>query len=523
MKAVLASLAVAVLTVSGVGYAFVGRVGGDLASVGNLDLGASGNSESRGDGKKKEGFSDGALDILMVGSDSRTDAQGNTLSEQELAALHAGVDSGEENTDTIMVIRIPKDGSRATAISIPRDTYVADDEFGNMKINGVYGAHALATREKLVAENDAAHASGEPPVHTPSDIESAAVQAGRSALFNRVKSLTGIDIDHYAEIGLVGFVLLTDAVGGVDVCLNNPVNDPMSGADFPAGRQTLQGAQGLAFVRQRYELPRGDLDRIVRQQAYAASLVNKLLSSGTLTNPAKLSRISKAVERSVVLDENWDVMSLANQLSGLAGGNITFATIPVTSIDGVGDYGESIVTVDVAEVHRFFEELAKTREQTAADAPQPPAPAADGEAAPAIDPNLEIHVLNAGSISGLAAGVGAWITSQGYAVDRTANADPGIYDTTQLVAANPDDPRAIALAEQLGGIPITVNEGLDPNTLIVVTANDYAGPSDQDETDAASAAEEMAPAPVGAPGADFGEAEVSPEIDAGGDGPRCVN
>src|SRR5699024_11442885 len=106
------------------------------------------------------------------------------------------------------------------------------------------------------------------------------------------------------------------------------------------GRSTLKGSQALSFVRQRHGLPRGDLDRITRQQAYMASLVNKVLSSKTLTDPSALNRINDAVERSVVLDQGWDVMSLATQMQDLAGGNVKFQTIPVTSIDGLGDTGE---------------------------------------------------------------------------------------------------------------------------------------------------------------------------------------
>lgn len=515
-KVLVSILSVLVLLVSGTGYAFVGRVGDDLASVGNLSLG-SGNK-----GLKGEHYDDGALDILLVGSDSRTDAQGNSLSDAELAALHAGVDGGEDNTDTIMVIRIPEDGSRATAVSIPRDTYIKDPDFGNMKINGVYASHKAAVMDKLAQENVEAEAEGKSAPNSEKEIEKEGVAAGREALLAQTKRLTGIEIDHYAEVGLVGFVLLTDAVGGVDVCLNNEVDDHMSGAKFPAGEQTLTGAQGLAFVRQRYDLPRGDLDRIVRQQAYAASLVSKILSTGTLANPAKMSAISKAVERSVVIDENWDIMNLATQLSGLAGGNVTFTTIPVTSIDGIGDYGESIVTIDTAEVHRFFDELARTADPSSA-APTPSSAASPVPGAPAADPSVDVHVLNAGTIPGLASGVASWLTTAGYTVARAANAEPGIYAESQVVAANPEDPRALALAQTLGGLPVTANAGLDADTIIVVTADNYAGPSDAETANAASAQESAAADLVGTPGDDFGTAEVAPQIDAGGAGPRCVN
>ncbi|PRC57961.1 LytR family transcriptional regulator, partial [Mycobacterium sp. ITM-2017-0098] len=85
-----------------------------------------------------------------------------------------------------------------------------------------------------------------------------------------------------------GFALITDALGGVNVCLNAPVYEQLSGADFPAGWQKLNGTQALGFVRQRHDLPRGDLDRVVRQQAVMASLAHEVISSKTLSSPATL-------------------------------------------------------------------------------------------------------------------------------------------------------------------------------------------------------------------------------------------
>ena len=520
VKALVAFLSAVVIVLSGVGYFTVGKLGNDISSASNLALG--------NDGGFKDNGIDGAVDILLVGKDSRTDAKGNPLSEQELADLHAGVDEGEENTDTIMVIRIPNDGSRATAVSIPRDTYVHDSEFGNTKINAVFALHKSAAMEELAQENIEAEAEGKKPPHTEKEMEQLGTEAGRAGLISMVRTLTDVSVDHYAEVGLLGFVLLTDAVGGVDVCLNDAVDDPMSGAKFPAGRQTLHGAEGLSFVRQRYELPRGDLDRIVRQQAYMASLTSKVLDSGTLTSPGKLTKIADAVERSVVIDDDWDIMGFVTQLAGLAGGNVTFTTIPVTSITGTGDYGESVVTIDAAEVHRFMEDLAQTQEaaEESASADEPPANGATEEGDKPVAEGLNLHVLNAGTVDGMAGGIGAWLKNVGYTVERTANAQSGIYAESQVVAADANDERALALAEQLGGLPVTANEELEPDTFIVVATDDYSGPKDDSAMEEEAEAESNQVAEdqqVGTPGDDFGTAEVAPEIDAGGDGPRCVN
>lgn len=512
LKVIITFLSVLTLLITAMGYWTVGRVGSSLASAGNLGL--SDTSQSSGDKAP-----DGAVDILLVGSDSRTDAHGNQLSQDELERLNAGEFAGEDNTDTMMLIRVPNDGSQATAVSLPRDTYVHDDEFGNMKLNGVYSAHKAAFEQQAAPAENA-------------DDERAAMAAGRSGLISAVADLTGIEVDHYAEVGLLGFVLLTDAVGGVDVCLKEPVDDPMSGANFPAGVSTVDGREALAFVRQRYGLPRGDLDRIVRQQAFMASLVNKVLETGTLTNPSTLNKISNAVERSVIIDEDWDVMSFATQLSNLAGGNVTFTTIPVTAIDGIGDHGESVVTVDEQQVHAFMDHLLSDADgagdgngdHNGNDDDNHGSGLADADAhADAEGENLvemvaegaQLHILNAQAPAGTAAATGAWLDEHGYTVMDVSNANEGIYSTSQVVAADANDPRAKALAEQLGIATVTANANLEPDSIVVVVAADYDGPLIEAEL-----GQDDATATIGE---DFGSVVDAPEIDAGGDGPRCVH
>lgn len=503
-KAVLAFFSAATLLVSGVGYATVGRLGSQLSAS---ELEIQGPTRG-GKGAKKQDSLDGAVDILLVGSDSRTDAQGNPLSEEELARLNAGVSDGEINTDTIIVVRVPEDGSRATAVSIPRDTYVHTDDYGNVKINGVYAAHAEKRREDLVAAG----------IPQGPQLEQQVARAGQLGLIEAVADLTGVEVDHFAQVGLLGFALLTDAVGGVEVCLNNAVNEPLSGANFPAGRQTLDGAEALSFVRQRHDLPRGDFDRIVRQQAYMASLVQKTLSAGTLTNPARLRDLANAAERSVTLDQGWDIMAFAQQMSGLAGGDVTFTTIPVTSVNGVGDYGESIVTVDIEQVHRFMEEAVNVPEE---EAEEDSTSTSESASAAAAFRNHEAYILNAGARPGQAGAVGKHLEDQGLTVASVSNALDGVYSASQVVAADPTDPAVVELARMLGGLPITSNDELEPDSLVVVVADDYDGPAAFDESDNAEETEYAEP--IGTPGEDFGAAEIAPEFTAEGTGPRCVN
>lgn len=539
VRMVLAAVSALVLLIGAVGYKAIGQLDGRLAQTGELSLGDN---------------QDGATDILLVGIDSRTDAQGNPLSQKEIDMLNAGEEEAT-NTDTIILIRVPNDGSGATAVSLPRDTYVATQN-GNMKLNGVYGT-AKFEEEQKIAERRTEPVDAE---QEKSD-EEASKQAGRQALIHSVADLTGITVDHYAEIGLLGFVLLTDAVGGVDVCLKEKVNEPLSGANFPKGRSTLKGSQALSFVRQRHGLPRGDLDRITRQQAYMASLVNKVLSSKTLTDPSALNRINDAVERSVVLDQGWDVMSLATQMQDLAGGNVKFQTIPVTSIDGVGDMGESIVTVDVDQVHEFFNELLGE------DAPDDGGDKAtkdkdkDGPIEDYDAEDYRVNVFNASNIPGVAANVSELTRNYGYKEGEVGNSEETGVSESQVNAKDKNDPAARGLAKQLGGLEIVEDPSLDDKELSVTLAGTYTGPGsvpgtaplvEPNDPNAGTLTEGMRDldgdgipdegtesgeegntvGQTGSIGGDGNPVENTEdpkakppvkEIDAGGDGPMCVN
>ncbi|SDK58021.1 transcriptional attenuator, LytR family [Actinopolyspora mzabensis] len=284
---------------------------------------------------------DTATDILLVGSDSRTDAQGNPLPDEVLDMLRTESASGL-NTDTIILLRVPDDGTASTAVSIPRDTAVRRSGEAE-KINGIYGLTKTAREDELRATGD----------HTAAEIEKLSKRAGIRALVGAVESLTGVGVDHYAEVNLLGFYEVTKALGGVRVCLKRATSDKNSGAEFPAGEQTISGGDALAFVRQRHGLPNGDLDRIVRQQVFMAAVADKVLSSGTLTNTGKLRDLMTAARKSVVLDSDWRVLDFVRRMQSLASGDIGFVTIPVEDTTARNSAGRSVVSVDEERVHEF--------------------------------------------------------------------------------------------------------------------------------------------------------------------------
>ncbi|RSD10464.1 LCP family protein [Amycolatopsis eburnea] len=292
-----------------------------------------------------------AQNILLVGIDARTDAYGNPLPQSVLDALHAGSgDDGGDTTDTMIVVHIPAGGAAATAISIPRDSYVdIADGFGKHKINSAYSRAKNASMSGLRAQG----LSG-------AQLEVAANAAGARTAIRTVEKFTGLTINHYAAINLAGFDALSQAVGGVEVCLKEPVHDSYSGADFAAGPQTLSGAQALAFVRQRHGLQNGDLDRIARQQAFLSGMAKKVLNAGTFTDVSKLNSLVSAVQGAVVLDKGWDVLSFAQQLRGMTSGAIAFATIPVQSLSLATPSDGDAVKVDPAQVQQFVRTAIST-------------------------------------------------------------------------------------------------------------------------------------------------------------------
>lgn len=333
-KVVVTLVSVAILVLTWYGWQFVNAAGG----ISTTDVFGHGNAKPL----------DGAIDILLVGQDSRTDAQGNPLSREVLDLLHAGESDGERQTDTMILVHIPQNGRRAVAISFPRDSWV--------EITGGFGKHKLNSAY-VYAYNDTSKTLQQQGKTDLKEIDRLAKEAGRRNLIATLEQFMGKPgmIDRYAEVNLASFYEITKAIGGVEVCLNNAVKEPKSGVDLPAGKQTVEGVQALAFVRQRYGLPNGDLDRIDRQQAFLSGLAAKVLSGAVLTSPSKISDLIAAVRKSVVLSSGWDLFEFAAQMRGLTGGNIEFHTIPTQGNAVIG--GADVLRVDPAQVRAAVDEL----------------------------------------------------------------------------------------------------------------------------------------------------------------------
>ncbi|WP_037364492.1 LCP family protein [Amycolatopsis orientalis] len=413
-----------------------------------------------GGGSVDEGqkHADGAMDILLVGRDARTDPQGNPLPQSVLQELRAGA-NGDDLTDTLIVLRIPDGQQEVKAFSIPRDSYVSMPG-GKGKINAAFGRGKAAEASRL-------RAAGETDKNK---IEQESMTAARKATRQAVEDLTGVVIDHYAEVNLLSFSEISKAVGGVEVCLKKATKDENSGADFPAGKQRLSGGAALAFVRQRDNLPGTDFGRMRRQQVFLASMAHEVLSAGTLADPGKLSDLIDAVKRSVVLDQSWNIMDFVGKMRGVSGGGIQFTTIPVVNPDYRYDRSHPTATavqVDPAQVKAFAASLIGTA---------PPA-------APAGQPRAAVEVSNAGEAAGLAARVADVLKGKGFAATAAGNAPEQRTSIVRYPAALAAE--GAEVAKELGGLTAKESADVPAGHIQVVLGKVYSGPGVSDGGSAA--------------------------------------
>ncbi|CAB4675153.1 MAG: LytR family transcriptional regulator [Actinobacteria bacterium] len=304
----------------------------------------------------------GDTNILLLGLDSRRDNDGNPIPKEISKLLHVGPASiGGYNTNTMILIHLPAGGKKAVAISIPRDDYVSVPGYGMKKIKEAYGYAKYAEDSKLYKEG----------IQQPAR-EHLARDAGRAAAIATVSQFLDVPIDHFAEVNLIGFYDLANALGGIQVCLNKAVNDSKySGAIFPAGLQTITGADALKFVRQRHGLPNGDLDRTHRQQAFIAGVITKFRTQGIFSDIGKITGLLNVAKKDVVIDSGFDVLGFLPQAKALTGGNIKFHTLPIEGY--VMRNGQSVNLVDEIKIREFVKELfnPEPKDPSAVPSPKP--------------------------------------------------------------------------------------------------------------------------------------------------------
>lgn len=422
------STSLIVLAASGTLYAAYLHYGGRIQSLPGLGRLADG----KGGVSRAENY-------LLVGSDSGDNLTNAQL--KEVGATRSGRDG--VRTDTIILVHIPADGKQAKFISIPRDSYVRIPGHPDNKINSAF----------QTGERD--HPGG-----------------GPAELVQTVQNLSGQHVDHYLQVSLFGFYTITNAVGGVDVCLSQPAKDRDANIDLPAGRQTLDGKNALAFVRQRHGLPDGDLSRIRRQQYFLGAVTRKILSAGVLLNPVRLNSLLNAAGDSLKVDPGTsrkDLLDLALRMRKVSAGKVKFQTVPVADAGGRADLpGQrraSVVLLDEAALPGFFANLDDKPSAAPSSAPVLTVPAS----------SIAVTVENGTGRPGLARKVGSALTGVGFRLSHVRSAQRTDYTDTVVRYGADRSESARTVVAAIPGAVAQADPSLPASGLVVDVGSSYSG------------------------------------------------
>jgi LCP family protein required for cell wall assembly len=395
------------LVVSGVAYNVVGEVNG-LGSGIAID----------GDGS-----STGAMNVLLMGLESRTDFQGKQIDHHLQVVLHSGSQGGQA-TNTLILLHIFAGGQKAVGFSIPRDDWVTYPQTYDGQTTGkIDQAYGFAYAQSMTETVNSGKSSDERAT--------LANQAGQAATVATVQAVTGQTVNHYAVVNLMGYYYLAGAFGGVTVCVkpwtaggNKNLADANSGWNAVAdGYNTAKGgtqylhlspAQSLAYVRDRDSLPNGDLDRTHRQQAVLDYVIWKVENTGLLSSIGQLTALLGTAKKYVITDAHWNLLDFSTNMKALTGKNLQFYTAPIAgyaNFDGQAANQIDIPTIQAAIKAKFTAPApgAKPSGSAAASgksgAKATPAPPAS---------SVTVDVYNGGTAPGLATGISQALIAKGY-------------------------------------------------------------------------------------------------------------
>ncbi|WP_420369004.1 LCP family protein [Curtobacterium sp. L1-20] len=257
----------------------------------------------------------GGANILLIGSDTR------------VGQFDSADDVQGARNDVTMLIHISQDHQQLTAISFPRDLMVPIPACSNPETGTTY------------------------PAATSAQFNTALGNGGVSCVVDTVENLTGLSIPYAGLITFDGVIEMSNALGGVDVCVADPINDTYTGLHLTAGSHNLEGSDALAFLRTRHGVGDGsDLARISSQQVFLSALLRKVTSDGTLSNPITLYKLAGAALSNMTLSDGLaqtqTLVGLAGALRGMSTANMLFVQYPVA--DDPADRARVIVDQDAA-------------------------------------------------------------------------------------------------------------------------------------------------------------------------------
>jgi LCP family protein required for cell wall assembly len=368
-----------------------------------------------------------ALNVLLIGSDQRNGANAKY-----------GKAEGERS-DTIILLHFSPGGKKAIGISFPRDSMVQLPQCKS-------------------------HSGSTIPAHLGM-INESFNNGGAGCTWNTIEALTKIRIDHFVKVDFSGFKRVVDALGGVEICLPQRVDDQDSKLHLSAGRHVVKGDTALAYVRNRHGLGDGsDTDRIKRQQKFLGAVVKKATSNGTLTNPSKLYSFFDAATKSVTTDKDFtidEMKKVAGSLQGMSAGKVQFITVPW----GAYAPDPNRIAWRQPDANNLFAAIRSDNHI------QAQAPAKQASLPPS---QVKVRVLNGTSTAGLAQRVGDQLTARGYSVVKIGTS-PTQPSQTQLRYGSGADQQAAALAQVAPGGKPAPSQSVTSGVVDLVLGADWEG------------------------------------------------
>ncbi|MGP3922218.1 LCP family glycopolymer transferase [Streptomyces sp. 8N616] len=399
--------------------------------------------------------SDGPLNVLVIGTDVRT-GKGNEGYGDRGSVGHA---------DTTILFHVSKDRSNATALSIPRDliTDIPDCE----------------TKQE---DGSTKNIPGTPQTRFNNSLG----QDGRDpgCTMRTVKKLTGLPVHHFMMADFNAVKTLSSAVGGVDVCLGKDINDPDSHLKLSKGHHTVEGEQALAFVRTRHSVGLGgDLSRIEIQQQFLSSMIRKMKSNDTLTDPGKLLDLAEAATKALTVDSRIadlnDLRKLAQDIGRVNTKNISFATIPV--LDNPAEKVPSTVVLNEKPAQQLFSMIQEDTSLTEVKKQAKAKEQAKLKGQKADPSEVRVEVLNGGGPFGAAQDTVDWLQNSENVLKSSNGGNatgPKQKKTTLTYAPNQAD-QARRLADMMG-LPASAlkpgTEDAEPKAAMTLTLGaDFKG------------------------------------------------
>jgi len=437
----IASALILVTTVVGAGVSVVmGQLQGNITAVDITEVlgstGPSGGQQQPVTAIDAETGTFTPINIVLMGSDTR-EGKGN-------GGFGSATQIGGQRSDTVIVLHISADRKSAIAVSIPRDTIITLPvcKEGGKKNGKKVGGYSARFNQAIEL-------------------------GGPACTIKAINQMSGLDLHNFMLVDFRGFKKIVDAVGGVEICLAAPVDDPLSGLKLDKGKHVVQGDEALAFVRVRHGIADGsDTSRIRRQQAFISSLMRKVLSSGTLLNPAALIGVLNAATESLTADTELadinNLKDLALSLKDLRPGDVTFVTMPWTP------------NADNATVSMNTEQAQPIWDAMRNDTSWPPkTPGAEDQPLLKTSPkSIHVNVLNGTATKGKAKDVAKLLRKAGYIVEEVSNADTTDYATTTVQYDPTYDQSMKTLAWAANATQTDKKKGLG-QTLNLIVGNDF--------------------------------------------------